>query len=102
MKRKIPIAGIVIGAILILGPLCGFIAIFFGLQSAFSTPGESGIELPHALDSTIGAVLAFQHIGFITCPVGIALCIICVIILQALHRQPPSLPPRLGPLDFRE
>ena len=102
MKRKITVTGIVIGAILALGPVWGLLATVVGMQRAFSVLAGSGISDPLALSSSSGAVLSFQYIGFMMCPVGIALCIFCTIRLQALSRQPPPLPAPGGPADFRE
>jgi biopolymer transport protein ExbB/TolQ len=93
MKRKLTIAGIVIGAILALGPLWGMIATVFGMQRAFASLAGSGVADPRALSSSIGTVLLFQSLSFIVCPVGIALCIFSIIMLQAMSRQPPPLPP---------
>jgi biopolymer transport protein ExbB/TolQ len=93
MKRQLTIAGIVVGAILALGPLWGMLGTAFGMQRAFATLAGQGIGDPRALSSSIGAVLLFQAIGFIVCPFGIALCIFSVIKLNALHRNPPPLPP---------
>jgi hypothetical protein len=93
MKRKLMIAGIVIGSILALGPVWGMIAVFFGMQHAFDVLGASGISDPRELSSSIGLVLFFQIFSFLMCPVGIALIIFCVIKLQAMRRQPPPLSP---------
>jgi len=93
MKRKLIIAGIVIGAILALGPFWGGLATLFGMHRAFDSLAGSGIGDPRALSSSISVILFFQFAGFIACPIGIALCIFSIIKLSALHRNPPPLPP---------
>jgi hypothetical protein len=100
MKRKFAIAGIVIGALLTLGPLWGFLGTMFAMNSAFSGLAGKGISDPHALSSTIGGVLFFQMFGIIACPIGITLCIICVF---QISRTPPPVPsiPATGTPDFK-
>jgi len=93
MKRKLTITGIVIGAILALGPFWGMIATVFGMQRAFETLGGPGISDPRELSSNIHAVLLIPVLSFIACPVGLGVLIFCIIKLQTLRRQPPPFPP---------
>ena len=80
------IAGIVIGAILAIGPFLGMMGATFSMFSAtFSDP--------RALSSHIGTVRFFQHLGLFVCPVGLGLLIFSIIKLQTLRGQPPPLPP---------
>ena len=86
MKRKLMIAGIVIGAILAIGPFVGMMGATFSMFSAtFSDP--------RALSSHLGTVRFFQRLGLFVCPLGLGLLIVCTIKLQTLRRQPPPLPP---------
>jgi len=93
VKRKLSIAGIVIGAILALGPLWGTIGAAFAMQRALTVLGGSGIADPRALSSAIGATLFLQIFGLVGWPFGIVLCIFSIIMLLAIQRQPPPLPP---------
>jgi hypothetical protein len=93
MKQKLSIAGIVIGAILALGPLWGMVGAAFGMQRALDVLGESGIADPRALSSAIGVTLFLQIFGLVAWPFGIVLCIVSIIMLLALQRRPPPLPP---------
>lgn len=90
MKRKLLIVGIVIGAILAIGPFLGMMGATF---SMFTALHNSGISDPRALSARIGMVRFFRHLGWVVCPVGLGLLILCIIKLQTLRRQPPPLPP---------
>jgi biopolymer transport protein ExbB/TolQ len=93
MKRKLTIAGIVIGAILALGPMWGMIATVFAMQRVFASFGEAGYTDPHAISSPIAAALSYQTFGLIACPIGIALCVFSILKFVAMGRQPPPVPP---------
>ena len=96
MKRILLIAGIVIGAIIALGPVWGTLGVAWGMQRAFDALQKSGISDPRVLSSKIGTVLLIQTLGLVACPVGLALCIFCIIKFQAIYRRPPPLPESPG------
>jgi MotA/TolQ/ExbB proton channel family len=102
MKRKFAIAGIVLGAILALGPLWGMVGAAFGMDHTFTVLGESGVSDPRALSSSISAILFVETLALVACPVGIALCIFSIVQLRANPSHPPALtPPAQGPSDFK-
>lgn len=92
MKRKFLVAGIVVGAILALGPLWGAIATAVGMMGAFKTLAGEGISDPKALSDQIGIQLMSASLGLLACPIGILLLVLCIVGL-ALDKKPPPLPP---------
>jgi hypothetical protein len=93
MKRKLLITGIVIGALLTLGPLWGMIGMALGMMGAFKTLSGDGISDPHALSGRIGLQLASGMAGLVACSIGIVLLAACMISLVLDKKQPPPLPP---------
>ncbi len=92
MKRGWLIAGIVAGVVLMLGPLWAMLGTVFGMMRAFVILGKSGVGDPVALSAGIGEVLMSTVIGFVACPIGIVLLIVCIIQLDKAKRLPPPLP----------
>ena len=92
MKRRFLIAGIVIGAIFALAPVWSALGVAWGMQRAFAVLNQPAISDPRVLSSKIGTVLLIQTLGLIAWPVGLALCIFCIIKFQAISRRPPPLP----------
>ena len=91
MKRKLVIAGTVIGAILALGPLWGTVGATVAIRRSFTILARTSAGVPSAASWSSSAANYFE-IGLIACPVGLALLIICIFKLQALYRRPPPLP----------
>ena len=92
MTRKLTITGIAIGALLALGPVWGTIGTALAIQRSFTVLARSGDGNSSAAFWSARAVSYFQ-IGLVACPIGIALCIFSILKLEAIYRQPPSLPP---------
>ena len=92
MKRKWCIAGIVMGALLMLSPVIGVV---FGMTGAFRTLEKSGISNPQALSEGVGTTLISTAVGVLLCPVGIAILTISIIFLVRQRGvKPPPLPPQ--------
>ncbi len=90
MKRPLLISGIVVGGILSLGPLWGFLLTVFGMMHAFKTLGGAGISDPKQLSDSIGQSLAGAAIGLFATPVGLVLLIGCIIALVKMQKIPPA------------
>jgi biopolymer transport protein ExbB/TolQ len=93
MKRKLLITGIVIGVILMLGPLWGLLATVIGMMGAFKILGSDGVNDPNALSHHIGMQLMGTTLGLVACPIGIVLFAACIAGLVLDKRPPPPLPP---------
>ena len=93
-KRRLAIAGIVVGALLTAAPLFGVAGTIVGMIRAFNTLGSSGIGDPKALGDSIGVTLFSTVAGLLLCPVGIIVLTLSLIFLSRLRRTtPPPLPP---------
>jgi hypothetical protein len=92
MKRKLVIAGIVIGTVLALGPLWGTVATTAAIRRSFTVLARTSSGDPSAVAWSSSAASYFK-IGLMACPVGLGLLIFCIIKLQKLRRQSPPLPP---------
>jgi hypothetical protein len=92
VKRKLSIAGIVIGAVLALAPVWGIIGTVLAIRRSMIVVDRSGGGNSVGVFWSASAVLLIK-IGLMMWPVGIALCIFSIIKLRASHRLPPSLPP---------
>ncbi|MEP6671579.1 MAG: MotA/TolQ/ExbB proton channel family protein [Chthoniobacter sp.] len=101
MKRKRPllITGILVGALLALGPLWGMLGTVLGMTRAFTVLNGNGISDPNALSGAIGTTLFATACGLLACPVGIALLILCIVMLGKNKGQqpPPPIPPGSAP-----
>ena len=93
MKRGLLIAGIVAGVLLMLGPLWGLLGTAFGMHRVFAELGKAGIGEPSVVSASIGEVLICTAIGFVACPIGIGLLVLCIYQLEKAKRIPPPLPP---------
>lgn len=93
MKRGLLTAGIVAGIVLMLGPFLGMLGTVFGMKRAFDTLGHNGVPDPSELSANIGEVLVSTAAGFIACPIGIAMLVVCIVQLEKARRVPPPLPP---------
>jgi len=94
MKRPLLITGIVVGALLALGPLWGMLGTVLGMTRAFNVLDGRGISDPNALSGAIGATLFATAFGLIACPVGIGLLVVCIVMLKKGKgpQSPPSIP----------
>jgi len=94
MRRSLLICGIVIGSLLALGPLWGMLGTAFGMMHAFQALGSGpGISDPKAMSGAIGVTLLATAGGFVACPIGILLLVICIVLLINTPKEPPPLPP---------
>ncbi len=93
MKRPLLIFGIVVGGLLMLGPVVGMLGTFFGMMRAFQDLGSSGVHDPERLSADIGTVLYSTFAGFVAFPIGLLAAGICTIFLVLDYRKtPPPLP----------
>ena len=92
MKRGWLIAGIVAGVVLMLGPLWGMLGTVFGMARAFTVLGQSGVADPSQVSASVSGVLISSVAGFVACPIGIVLMIVCIVQLDKAKRLPPPLP----------
>lgn len=95
MKRKLIIAGIVIGAILALGPMWASLGIAtVTMRAAFEMRHTSGATNGRELFAKIRSAAWMRTLGWCVCPLGFGLCIFSVVKLQANYHEPPPLPPK--------
>ena len=93
MKRPLLIVGIVVGGLLMLGPVIGMFAMGLGMQRAFHELERSGVQDPQHLSAAIGEVLLSAIAGLVVLPVGILTTVLCIIFLVKHDRKtPPPLP----------
>lgn len=91
-KRRLLIAGMVVGGLLTLAPVIGLAGTIMGMMRAFNTLGSSGVGDPKALSQDISVVLVSTATGVILLPVGIAIFSISLIFFLRLRRTcPPPL-----------
>ena len=92
-KRRLLIAGIVMGALLTLAPVFGLLGTVFGMMRAFDTLGSTGLGDPQALSASIGDTLIATAAGLFLCPVGIVVLTLSLVFFFRLRRPvPPPLP----------
>lgn len=88
--KGLSIAGIVVGSLLILGPVFGILG---SMLNAFQTLGQNGVSDPRALAENVGTVMMSTMMGFLILPLGIA---VLAVSLVFFFRKPagaaPSLP----------
>ena len=91
--KRLSITGIVVGAMLALGPLWGSFLTGLTMARAFNSLGKAGISDPRQVSLEIGNSLMAAGLGLLICPIGICLLIISIVALVRSKRQaPPSLP----------
>ena len=92
-KRRLLIAGIVMGALLTLAPVFGLLGTVFGMMRAFDTLGNQGVADPQALSASIGDTLISTVAVLFLRPVGIVLLTLSLVCFFRLRRPiPPPLP----------
>ena len=72
-SKKAPVALIVLGSLLALGPLWGLAGTVLGMGRAFANLGASGPASPEPLAADIGLALWATMAGIIASPIGLAL-----------------------------
>ena len=91
-RQRMPIAGIVVGALLTLSPVFGLPGVLFGMSRAFMALGSSGISDPKALSADISGILVSTAAGLLLCPVGIVIFTLSLIFyFRARNRTPAEL-----------
>jgi biopolymer transport protein ExbB/TolQ len=86
-KTKL-IIGLVMGILLALGPVWGVIGTVVGMVRAFVTLGQSDPQAG-ALAGDIGRTLYLTAAGWIACPIGIVLIVVCAIKLGSPVSKAP-------------
>jgi hypothetical protein len=99
LKRKLLVAGIVIGGLLTMGPVVGMLVTVFGMQRAFDELGQKGVKDPGQLSAEIGSVLSATFAGLVALPIGMLLTGFCIFFLIRQRRLPPPLPPASGNVE---
>lgn len=89
-KRRLMIAGMLLGGLLMMAPMFGLAGTIFGMSRAFHSLSASGIGDPPALANAIGTTLTSTMIGLVLCPIGIVLLIISSVLLFKLPKPTPS------------
>ena len=85
--------GIIIGVVLALGPVFGFLGTAFGMFRAYGTLGDSGISDQQALSHGVSLALYSTAIGLVLCPIGVTILIVSLVLRTRAHRaNPPPLP----------
>jgi biopolymer transport protein ExbB/TolQ len=93
VKRSLLMAGIIVGALLMVSPVVGLMGTVFGMTRAFSVLGSSGVKDPQALSDSIGTTLVSRAVGFFLFPVGIVMFTLSLIFyLRLRYSSPPPLP----------
>ena len=93
-KRRLLIAGIVIGSLLTLAPLFGILGTVFGMMRAFNTLGSSGVGDPAVLSADITTVLFSTAAGVFLFPVGVLILPLSLVFFLRLRTStPPHSPP---------
>jgi biopolymer transport protein ExbB/TolQ len=96
--KRLSIVGIVIGALLALGPLWGFLLTGVSMMRAFDTLGKSGVADPKQLSLEIGNSLMATAAGLFIFPLGLVVLTVSIVFLvRAMRRTPPPLPPLPNP-----
>ncbi|EDY15809.1 hypothetical protein CfE428DRAFT_6662 [Chthoniobacter flavus Ellin428] len=96
MRRKLLITGIVVGGLLFLGPVFGYLGTLFNMMGAFQDLSGSGISDPRALSAHIGNTLLATVLGVIACPIGLVLLVPCIVLFVRDKKQlPPPIPSEL-------
>jgi biopolymer transport protein ExbB/TolQ len=92
-KRKLSIAGIVLGGLLTCSPIVGLVGTFIGMRRAFDTLGNSGIGDPQKLSDGIGTTLISTVLGIAVLPIGILLLVVSIVSFVRLSQPAPPPPP---------
>jgi len=93
MRRKLLITGMIVGGLLFLGPVFGYLGTIFNMMGAFKDFSDSGINDPRALSAHIGNTLLATALGVIACPIGLLLLVPCIVLFVKDKKQlPPPIP----------
>ncbi len=92
MRRRLLIAGTIVGTLLSLAPFFGLFGTVLSMMSTFKDLGGSGISDPNALSAHIGNTLLITWGSLLALPVGLVLLITCIILLATSKPQPQPVP----------
>lgn len=92
MRRKLLIAGIVVGTLLSFAPFFGLFGTVLNMFGAFKDLGDSGVSNPNALSAHIGNTLLITWGSLLALPIGLVLLITCIIFLAISKPQAPPVP----------
>ena len=93
--RTLSIVGMVVGALLTLGPILGLLGTVYGMNQSFHALGANGIGDPRALSRGVALTLLATVAGLVASPVGIILLIFSAFRYSKARRAgaPPVSPP---------
>jgi biopolymer transport protein ExbB/TolQ len=99
MKRFLLVLGIVVGCLLTAGPMWGMLGTVIAMMRAFAVLEGPGISDPKALSGAIGTTLHVTAAGFVACPIGVVLLVVCIALLIKSNKPPqqPFPPPPDSP-----
>ena len=86
-SKKAYVVMLVIGILLALGPVWGFVGTVLGITRAFSHLAELGSASNDVLAEDISLALYTTAAGLIMCPIGIVLIVIAAIKMSKLKKQ---------------
>lgn len=89
-SRKAPIALIVLGSLLALGPLWGTVITVIGMFRAFVSLDASGPASQEALATHVSVALWATMAGMVASPIGLALLAGGIVWLVRSRRPPPG------------
>ncbi|WP_372807987.1 MotA/TolQ/ExbB proton channel family protein [Pontiella sp.] len=72
---KTPVVLTVLGSILSLGPVLGFLGTVISMMLSFHAMGDGGMDKPEALASNIGFALTSTAVGILLFPLGVILLV---------------------------
>ncbi len=92
-KRRLLIAGIVVGSLLSLAPLFGMLGTVYGMIRAFNVLGNAGVADPRALAGHIATTLDSTAAGLFLFPFGVVILTLSIVFFARLREStPPPLP----------
>lgn len=89
VKRRLLLAGIIAGGLMMLSPFAGLIGTVLGMKRAFHEMGTSGISDPGHLSAAIGETLISTAAGIIIAVPGVVIFITCLVLSVLQRRTSP-------------
>lgn len=86
-SRRGPISLIIVGGLLVLGPLWGLLGTMIGMIHAFDAIKDTGQGSPERLASGISASLWATAVGLAMSPIGVALLVGGIIWIGRISKQ---------------
>lgn len=92
-KRRLLLAGIISGALMMLSPFIGLIGTVLGMKRAFAEIGSAGPGDPARLSAAIGETLISSAAGMLVAVPGVLLFATCLVLLLLQGgKTPPKFP----------